>query len=100
MAINVSVQYNGGFLPDIILLTLHDYIGEPFGYHEEFLSLQPKFPPKSFGNFSSQGGCSEGGCSEGLDAFRFLLNSDESIFVYPWQGESPTGESPFTHLII
>ena len=23
-----------------------DYIGEPFHYHQEFLSLQPKFPPK------------------------------------------------------
>ena len=30
MVINVSVQYNGGLLPDIILLTLCDYIGEPF----------------------------------------------------------------------
>ena len=32
MEINVSVQYNGGLLPDI--------------YHEEVLSLQPMFPPK------------------------------------------------------
>ena len=30
MAINLSVPYNGGLLPDIILLTLYDYIGEPF----------------------------------------------------------------------
>ena len=30
MVINVSVQYNGGLLPDIILLTLCDSIGEPF----------------------------------------------------------------------
>ena len=30
---------NGGLLPDIILLTLCDYIGEP---------LQPMVPPKSF----------------------------------------------------
>ena len=28
--INISVQYNGGFLPEIILLTLGDNIGEPF----------------------------------------------------------------------
>ena len=28
--INVSVQCNGGLLPDIILLTLCDSIGEPF----------------------------------------------------------------------
>ena len=33
MVINVRVQYNGGFLHDIILLTLCDYIGEPFEYH-------------------------------------------------------------------
>ena len=30
MLINVSVQCNGGLLPDIILLTLCDSIGEPF----------------------------------------------------------------------
>ena len=30
MEINVSVQYNGGLLPDIILLTRCSYIGEPF----------------------------------------------------------------------
>ena len=29
MAINVSIQYNGGFLPDITLLTLCGYIEEP-----------------------------------------------------------------------
>ena len=30
MVINVvSVQYNGGLLPDIILLTLSDNIGQP-----------------------------------------------------------------------
>ena len=52
MAINVSVPYNGGLLPDIILLTLCDYIGESFRYHEEFLSLQSMSPPKPFDNFS------------------------------------------------
>ena len=30
MEINVSVQYNGGLLPDIILLTRCGYIGESF----------------------------------------------------------------------
>ena len=30
MMINVSVQDNGGFLPEIILLTLCDFVGEPF----------------------------------------------------------------------
>ena len=46
MEINVSVQYNGGLPPDIILSTRYSYIGEPFLYHEEVLSLQPMFPPK------------------------------------------------------
>ena len=30
MVINVSVQYNGGLLLDIILSTIFDSIGEPF----------------------------------------------------------------------
>ena len=33
MVINISVQYNGWLLLDIILLTLCDYIGEPFKCH-------------------------------------------------------------------
>ena len=36
MAINVTVQYNGELLPDILLLTLCDYIGELFYYRVEF----------------------------------------------------------------
>ena len=48
MVINVSVQYSGELLPDIILLTLCEYIGEPFQYHVELLSLQPMFPSKPF----------------------------------------------------
>ena len=47
--LNAGVQYNGGgLLPNIILLTLCDYIGEASRYHEEFLSLlliEPMFPP-------------------------------------------------------
>ena len=30
MEINVSVEYNGGLLPDIMLSTRCNYIGEPF----------------------------------------------------------------------
>ena len=38
MAINVSVQYNGGLHPDIILLTQGYYHrGTRFKYHEEVL---------------------------------------------------------------
>ena len=36
MVINVSVQYNGGLLPDIILLTLCDCIGNPFNTMKNF----------------------------------------------------------------
>ena len=37
MVINLSVQYNGGFLPDIILLTRLFPSGYPFKYHEEVI---------------------------------------------------------------
>ena len=30
LATNVGVQYKGGLLPDIILLTLFDYFGQTF----------------------------------------------------------------------
>ena len=53
MAINVSVQYNGGLLPDIILLTQPMLLpsGNPFKCHEEVLSLQPTIPPRCFDMF-------------------------------------------------
>ena len=35
------------------------YFGEYILYHEEFLSLQPMFPPKPLDNFPPEGGCSE-----------------------------------------
>ena len=60
MVINVSAQYNGGFLLEVILLILCDYIGEPFSYYVEVLFLQPLFPPKPFD------------CSGGLVAFSFF----------------------------
>ena len=42
MVINISVQYNGGFLPDIILLTQGYYqTGNPVKYHVVALYLQP-----------------------------------------------------------
>ena len=67
MAINVSVQYNGGLLPGIKLLLLPS--GNPFKCHEEVLYLQPMIPPKRFDIFSPL----TGGCSEGLGAFRFFF---------------------------
>ena len=41
MVINISVQYNGGLLPDIILLTQGCYqsVGNPFKYHVVALYL-------------------------------------------------------------
>ena len=53
MAINVSVQYNGGLLPGIILLPHVTMIpsGNPFKCHEEVLYLQPTIPSKRFDIF-------------------------------------------------
>ena len=51
MAINVSVQYSGGLLSDIILLAHVITIGEPVLCHEEVLYLQPLLPPKRFDIF-------------------------------------------------
>ena len=44
MVINISVQYSGGLLPDIILLTQGYYhtvtvVGNPFKYHVVALYL-------------------------------------------------------------
>ena len=41
MVINISVQYSGGLLPDIILLTQGYYqpAGKPFKYHVVALYL-------------------------------------------------------------
>ena len=44
MAVNVSVRYNGGLFPDIILLN-------QCYYHEEVLFLQPTILPKHFDIF-------------------------------------------------
>ena len=66
MAINVNVQYNdGGFLPDIILLT-RCYLHRGTCLNAmEVLCLQPLIPPKRFDIFFP---ITEG-CSEGLGAF-------------------------------
>ena len=62
MAINVNVQYNGGLLPDIILLTqCYLHRGTCLKVMKIFLYLQPSIPPKRFDIFSPiPGGCSEG----------------------------------------
>ena len=65
MAINVSVQYNGGLLPDIVLLT------QCYHHWATHLNAMKRFcicslrAPKRFDIFSPL----TGGCSEGLGAF-------------------------------
>ena len=62
----VRVQYNGGLLPDIVLLTQwYHHRGTRLNAHEEVLYLQPLIPPKRFDIFSPL----TGACSEGLGAF-------------------------------
>ena len=52
MAINISVQYNGGLLPDIILLTQCYYYYHRGTRLEEVRSSQPTMiPPKRFDIF-------------------------------------------------
>ena len=51
--INVSVQYNGGLLPDTTGDPMLLSSGNPSKCHEEVLSLQPMIPPtKRFDIFS------------------------------------------------
>ena len=48
---DVSVHYNGGLLPDIIILFVDPMLlplGNPFRCHEEVLYSQPMIPPKTF----------------------------------------------------
>ena len=70
---NVSViQHNGGFLPDIILLTqCYCHRGTRLNVIKMFcIYLQTMIPPKRFDLSSPD---LTGGCSEGLDAFRFFF---------------------------
>ena len=69
MVINVSVQYNGGLLPDILLLTqcYHHRGRTRLNAMERFsLCSLTMIPPKRFDIFPPV----RVGCSEGLDAFR------------------------------
>ena len=69
MAINVRVQHNGGFLPDIkIIDPMLLLSGNPLKCHKEVLSLQPMIPLNVL-TFSPL----TRGCSEGLDAFKFFF---------------------------
>ena len=67
MSINVSVQYNGGLLPDIILLTqCYYHRGTRSNAMKRFcICSQLMILPKRFDIFSPL----TGGCSKGLGAF-------------------------------
>ena len=66
MAINVNVQYNGGLLPDIILLTqCYLHRGTCLNAMKRFCICSLLIPPKRFDIFSPI----TGGCSEGLGVF-------------------------------
>ena len=67
MANNVSVQYNGGLLRDIILLTqCHLHRGTRLNAMKRFcIYLQPLISPERFDIFPPL----TGGCSEGRGAF-------------------------------
>ena len=72
MAINVSVQYNGGLLPDIILLTqCYFHRGTRSNAMKRFCIIQPLIPPKRLDIFPPL----TGGCSEGLGAFSFFFKN-------------------------
>ena len=67
MAINVSVQYNGGASPRHYYTVDPRFFpsGNPLICHEEVLLLQPLLPPKRLDIPPPV----IGGCSEGLGAF-------------------------------
>ena len=70
MAINGSVQYIGGLLPDIILLTrCYDHRGARLNAMKRFCICSLLWSHVNVLTFSPL----TGGCSEGLDAFRFFF---------------------------
>ena len=78
MAINISVQQNGGFLPGIILLTqCHHHRGTRLNAMKRFCLVAAYDPTKRFAIFPPV----TGGCSEGLDAFNFFFKLDKESLV-------------------
>ena len=75
MAINVSVQHNGGFLPDIVLLTqCYFHRGTRLNVMTRvcLCSLHNMMPPKLWHYICDMFPLT-GGCSEGLDTFRLFF---------------------------
>ena len=81
MVINISVHYNGGFLPDIILLTHGYYIGAPGSILRCVLFFLRRSRCVLF--FLRRSRCVlfflTGGCSEGLGAFWFFFKHSCAI---------------------
>ena len=76
MAINVNVQYNGGFLPDIILWTqCYLHRGTCLNAMKRFCSCSLLIPPKRFDIFPPI----TGGCSEGLGVVRFFFKKEKHV---------------------
>ena len=76
MAINVNVQYSGGFLPDIILCTqCYLHRGSCLNAMKRFCICSLLIPSKRSDIFSPI----TGGCSEGLADFS--LNSLPQLFL-------------------
>ena len=84
MVTNVSVQYNGGLLPDVILLTLCYYhLGTHLNATKRFCicSLLSYLNVLTFFPLT-------GGCSEGMGAFR-LFFEHWGIRLYPMNSFCP-----------
>ena len=84
MAINVSVQHNGRFLPDIILLTpMLLPLGNPSKCHEELglCSLWSHLNVLTLFHLT-------GGCSEGLDEFTFSYKQGSMYLEKYYFGET------------
>ena len=80
MAINnISVQYNGGFLPGMKLFVDSMLLpsGNLFKCHEEVLYLQSMIPSKRFGIFPPDWGM----LRRSIDTFRFFFKHCSHEFV-------------------
>ena len=78
MAINVSVQHNGGFLPGIILSTQYYYHrGTRLNAMKRFCicSLSSHLNVLTFSPLTA-------GCSKSLDAFRVFSKDQEKMFFW------------------
>ena len=75
MVINVSEQYNGGLLPDILLLTLYvTTSGNPFDTMKSFCPYSQCSHPNLLTTFPLRVDA-----QEGLNAFRFFSNNVLSL---------------------